>query len=104
MSAYGQDGVERMLQILREELEKGMRLCGVTKLSELTPAHVNAIDLERHGGAGTPIPPSPYVYKAPAVGVRSPPFPKGQKTREELESEMPATLLSEHRRSGALTV
>ena len=88
MSAYGQDGVERMLQILREELEKGMRLCGVTKLSELTPAHVNAIDLERHGGAGTPIPPSPYVYKAPAVGVRSPPFPKGQKTREELESEI----------------
>lgn len=88
MSAYGQVGVERMLQILREELEKGMRLCGVTRLSELTPAHVNAIDLERHGGAGTPIPPSPYAYKAPAVGVRSPPFPKGGKTREELESEI----------------
>lgn len=88
MSAYGQAGIERMLQILREELEMSMRLCGVTKLSDLTPAHVNAMDLERHGGAGTPIPPSPYVYKAPAVGVRSPPFPKGQKTREELEDEI----------------
>lgn len=88
MSAYGQVGVERMLQILREELEKGMRLCGVTKLSELTPAHVNAIDLERHGGAWTPIPPSPYAFTAPAVGVRSPPFPKGAKSREELESEI----------------
>ena len=88
MSAYGQVGVERMLQILREELELGMRLCGVTKLSELTPAHVNSMDLERHGGAFTPIPPSPYAYSAPQLGVRSPPFPKGVKTRDELEKEI----------------
>ena len=84
MSAYGQVGIERMLQILKEELVLGMRLCGVTKLEELTPAHVNALDLERHGGAFTPIPPSPYAYSAPQLGVRSPPFPEGEKTRDEL--------------------
>ena len=91
--ALGQRGVNIMefckaFNAATQELEKGMRLCGVTKLSELTPAHVNAIDLERHGGAWTPIPPSPYAFTAPAVGVRSPPFPKGAKSREELESEI----------------
>ena len=35
MSAYGQIGIEKMLQILREELEKCMRLCGVTRLDQV---------------------------------------------------------------------
>lgn len=88
MSAYGQAGIERMLQILKEELILGMRLCGVRSLDELTPAHVNSMDLERHGGAFTPIPPSPYAYHAPKLGVRSPAFPKKKQTIEELEKEI----------------
>ena len=35
MSAYGQEGIERMLQILREELVLSMRLCGVTSLDQV---------------------------------------------------------------------
>ena len=88
MSAYGQEGIQRCLQILKEELEQAMRLCGVRKLSDLTPAHVNIVGLDRHSQQ-VPIPPSPYAYKPPAVGVRSPEYPS-EKTRDELEAEVVA--------------
>jgi L-lactate dehydrogenase (cytochrome) len=88
MSAYGQEGIQRCLQILKEELEQAMRLCGVKKLSDLTPAHVNIVGLDRHSQQ-IPIPPSPYAYKAPAVGVRSPEYPD-ERSREELEAEVKA--------------
>ena len=86
MSAYGQEGIQRCLQILKEELEQAMRLCGVTKLSELTPAHVNIVGLDRHSQP-MPIPASPYAYKPPATGVRSPDYPI-EKSREELQVEL----------------
>jgi L-lactate dehydrogenase (cytochrome) len=37
LAAAGQDGVERALSILREEIERGMKLMGVKSVSELTP-------------------------------------------------------------------
>ncbi|MEY4952230.1 MAG: hypothetical protein RL299_654 [Pseudomonadota bacterium] len=37
LAAAGQDGVERALTILREEIERGMKLMGVKSVSELTP-------------------------------------------------------------------
>jgi L-lactate dehydrogenase (cytochrome) len=37
LAAAGQDGVERALTILREEIERGMKLMGVKCTSELTP-------------------------------------------------------------------
>ena len=88
MSAYGQEGIQRCLQILREELEMGMKLVGVRSLKDLTPAHVNFVDLERHVQQMR-IPPSPYAYTPPPVGVRSPAFP-AKKSREELESDIKA--------------
>jgi len=60
MSAYGQEGIEKMLQILKDELVMAMRLCGATKISDLTPALVNTVDLERHTG-GFAIPRSPFA-------------------------------------------
>jgi L-lactate dehydrogenase (cytochrome) len=37
LAAAGQDGVERALAILKDEIERGMRLMGVTTLAQLTP-------------------------------------------------------------------
>jgi len=37
LAAAGQDGVERALAILKDEVERGMRLMGVTRLDQLTP-------------------------------------------------------------------
>ena len=37
LAAAGQDGVERALTILKEEIERGMKLMGVTRLDQLTP-------------------------------------------------------------------
>lgn len=36
LAAAGQDGVERALTILKEEIERGMKLMGVTKIDQLT--------------------------------------------------------------------
>ena len=36
LAAAGQDGVERALGILRDEIERGMRLMGVTRVEQLT--------------------------------------------------------------------
>ncbi|KPQ26650.1 MAG: L-lactate dehydrogenase LldD, partial [Porphyrobacter sp. HL-46] len=36
LAAAGQDGVERALGILKDEIERGMRLMGVTQVEQLT--------------------------------------------------------------------
>ncbi|KZL82522.1 cytochrome b2 [Colletotrichum incanum] len=43
---YGQEGVEHLSQILKDELETSMRLCGVTSLRQITPAMVNTRDVD----------------------------------------------------------
>lgn len=48
--AYGQDGVERAIQILRDELEMNMRLLGAHHLGELVPEMVDASALHSHVG------------------------------------------------------
>ena len=57
---YGQPGIEKMLAILEAELIQSMQLCGASKLSDLSPALVNTLDLERHTG-GFAIPRSPFA-------------------------------------------
>jgi len=47
LAAAGQPGVERALQLLRDEIERGMKLMGVRSLSELSTANL------RFRGAGT---------------------------------------------------
>lgn len=40
-SGYGENGVRKTIQILKDELEMSMRLLGVTKLDQLNEKHVN---------------------------------------------------------------
>lgn len=46
--AYGQDGVEHAIKILKDEMEMNMRMLGITKLDELTPEVVDARALTVH--------------------------------------------------------
>ncbi|KGO56442.1 Alpha-hydroxy acid dehydrogenase, FMN-dependent [Penicillium expansum] len=48
LSGYGKDGVRRMIEILRQEIETNMVFLGVTSLEELRPEMVNTSRLEKH--------------------------------------------------------
>ncbi|KAH8880526.1 cytochrome b2 [Thozetella sp. PMI_491] len=43
---YGQEGAEHLTQILKDELETSMRLCGVRTLGEVTPDMLNTADVD----------------------------------------------------------
>jgi L-lactate dehydrogenase (cytochrome) len=43
LMAGGEAGVDRMIQILSEQIERTMRLLGVTSLDELEPGHVTQL-------------------------------------------------------------
>lgn len=43
---YGQEGVEQLLDIFKDELEIAMRLVGITDLSQVHPALVNTADID----------------------------------------------------------
>ncbi|KAJ1311535.1 hypothetical protein OPQ81_010019 [Rhizoctonia solani] len=45
-AAWGEEGVRRCVQIMREEIETGMRLLGVTRVEDLGPHHVKYMDRE----------------------------------------------------------
>ena len=40
LGAFGQEGVERVLELMRAEFEIAMRQCGVRSVKELSPAFV----------------------------------------------------------------
>jgi L-lactate dehydrogenase (cytochrome) len=48
MSAYGQEGVERAMQLLKDELEMNMRLIGCAKIEDLNPGLVDTRALGNH--------------------------------------------------------
>lgn len=48
LSGYGEKGVRRMIEILRQEIETNMVFLGVTSLDQLTPEMVNTSRLEKH--------------------------------------------------------
>ncbi|KAM9881244.1 mitochondrial cytochrome [Verticillium dahliae] len=50
LGAYGQPGVESTVQLLQEELERGMRLLGVRNVGELHAGLVTADSLAPHSG------------------------------------------------------
>ncbi|KAI8928165.1 glyoxylate dehydrogenase [Entophlyctis helioformis] len=53
MATYGQKGVERALDLLRDELEMVMRLMGVTRIEDIKRSSVVTTSLSFH--AGTPL-------------------------------------------------
>ncbi|KAI1265835.1 FMN-dependent dehydrogenase [Xylariaceae sp. FL1019] len=48
MSAYGLDGVDKAMQLLRDELEMSMRLIGCTSVEELNPSLLDTSNLSAH--------------------------------------------------------
>lgn len=44
-TGYGQEGVEHLIDILRDEFEVAMRNCGLTKIEECGPEYVNTGDI-----------------------------------------------------------
>jgi len=53
MSAYGLPGVDRAMQLLKDEMEMNMRLIGAADVSELNPSMVDARGLIGHGHVQT---------------------------------------------------
>ncbi|CCC06920.1 hypothetical protein SMACR_00944 [Sordaria macrospora] len=53
MSAYGFDGVDRAMQLLKDEMEMNMRLIGATKIEDLSPALLDLRSLSNHGAPPT---------------------------------------------------
>lgn len=53
MSAYGYEGVDRAMQLLKDEIEMNMRLIGCTRVDQLNPSLVDVRSLFNHGN-GTP--------------------------------------------------
>jgi L-lactate dehydrogenase (cytochrome) len=49
MSAYGLAGVDRAMQLLKDEMEMNMRLIGATCIADLKPSMVDARGLSGHG-------------------------------------------------------
>ncbi|KAK6212791.1 hypothetical protein LQW54_004880 [Pestalotiopsis sp. IQ-011] len=43
---HGQDGAEHLTQILKDEIEVSMRLCGLTSLAQATPDLLNTADID----------------------------------------------------------
>ncbi|KAF2100944.1 putative mitochondrial cytochrome b2 [Rhizodiscina lignyota] len=43
---YGEDGVEHLIDILKDELETAMKLVGITDLSQVHPGLVNTLDVD----------------------------------------------------------
>ncbi|KAG9256479.1 FMN-dependent dehydrogenase-domain-containing protein [Emericellopsis atlantica] len=74
MSAYGQPGVDRAIQLLKDEMEMNMRLIGCTKVSELHPELLDTRALSVH--ATTPVDHlSGAVYDPLAVPAQRPKGP-----------------------------
>ncbi|EFZ04057.2 FMN-dependent dehydrogenase [Metarhizium robertsii] len=51
MSAYGQDGVEKAMQLLKDEMEMNMRLIGCARVEDLNPSLVDTRGLFVHSNS-----------------------------------------------------
>lgn len=54
MSTYGQAGVDRAMQLLKDEMEMNMRLIGATKISDLNPSLIDVRGLTSGHHASVP--------------------------------------------------
>ena len=72
MSAYGQEGVERAMQLLKDELVMDMRLIGCNKISDLHPGLVDTRSLFVHGNPTPADSLSSTVYDPLSVPAQRP--------------------------------
>lgn len=72
MSAYGQEGVERAMQLLKDEMEMNMRLIGCASVRDLNPSLVDTRALSVHS--------SPVAVDALSQAVYDPLVTPAQRT------------------------
>ncbi|KAJ4171356.1 hypothetical protein NW754_013125 [Fusarium falciforme] len=72
MSSYGQEGVERAMQLLKDEMEMNMRLIGCAKVEDLNPSLVDCRALSSHAGGVPSDNLSSAVYDPLAVPSQRP--------------------------------
>jgi L-lactate dehydrogenase (cytochrome) len=72
MSSYGQEGVERAMQLLKDEMEMNMRLIGCAKVEDLNPSLVDCRALSSHAGGVPADNLSSAVYDPLAVPSQRP--------------------------------
>ena len=72
MSAYGQDGVDRAIQLLKDEMEMNMRLIGCTSVAELNPSLLDTRALFTHSNSTPTDHLSSTVYDPLAVPAQRP--------------------------------
>ncbi|MHC5794636.1 alpha-hydroxy acid oxidase [Lacisediminihabitans sp. FW035] len=74
LMAGGREGVDRMIEILGEQITRTMRLLGVTSLAELTPAHVTQLERLAPRALSVPAATAPRpVAKSPTTKPRTAP-------------------------------
>ena len=69
MASYGQPGVEKAMQLLKEEMLRDMKLLGVNKISDLNEELVDIETLKYKG-----ISSSDYLYNSNYTSMPAPPF------------------------------
>lgn len=83
MSAYGLDGVDRAMQLLKDEMEMNMRLIGANKIEDLNPSMVDVRSLFNHGA--TPADNLAYSVYDPLV---SPPQRTGMGLADKAKAKL----------------
>lgn len=51
MSSYGVDGVDKLVQLLKDELEMVMRLMGTPTIADIKPEMVDIRNIKAHAGS-----------------------------------------------------
>jgi L-lactate dehydrogenase (cytochrome) len=51
MSAYGVDGVVKLIQLLKDELEMVMRLMGTPTIADIKPEMIDIRNIKNHSGS-----------------------------------------------------
>ncbi|KAF2475974.1 cytochrome b2 [Lindgomyces ingoldianus] len=64
--AYGEEGSEHLTQILKDELETSMRLCGITDIDQAHPGLVNTQDVDHLVATGVG---HPYIQWRPKAKI-----------------------------------
>ena len=77
MSAYGQEGVERAMQLLKDEMEMGMRLIGAARVEDLNPSLVDTRGLFVHSNSAATDALSHTTYDPLVTPAQREPAPKG---------------------------
>ncbi|KAK1759474.1 FMN-dependent dehydrogenase-domain-containing protein [Echria macrotheca] len=83
MSAYGLPGVDRAMQLLKDEMEMNMRLIGANKIADLNPSMVDVRSLFNH--AATPADSLAYSVYDPLV---CPPQREGMGLADKVKSKL----------------